>query len=394
VANACFTAGTPFVVDLEGHRRPMEEIQEGDRVLARSEFDPQGPLELKRVEEKFVRTAAVMELVINGQSIKTTAEHPFYVPAQERFVPAGELRVGDLLVSSQRTLIPIESIASLNEITTVYNLRGDEPHGPLELKRVEELFTRTSPIIELEIGGQKIGTTDEHPFYVPAREAFVPARELQVGDQLISHDGQLLRIDAIQSTLQIATVYNLRVTDYHTYFVGCDEWGWSVWAHNAKCGPALVNSREFRESHTRIFGDAGSSGHPTIIAQLQKHANTAAQRAKYTERQLASIQRSKNRAAAATDVAQREKHLRIAARKEKLFMGTQVDTEFKTLVADDPMIKSLGLSITPRGRFGPDIYDAKTKDYWELTTKADWLRGTHQNRYNGHFANGTGVFWS
>ena len=233
-----------------------------------------------------------------------------------------------------------------------------------------------------------------HPFYVPAREAFVPARELQVGDQLISHDGQLLRIDAIQSTLQIATVYNLRVADYHTYFVGCDEWGWSVWAHNAKCGPALVNSREFRESHTRIFGDAGSSGHPTIIAQLQKHANTAAQRAKYTERQLASIQRSKNRAAAATDVAQREKHLRIAARKEKLFMGTQVDTEFKTLVADDPIIKSLGLSIRPRGRFGPDIYDAKTKDYWELTTKADWLRGTHQNRYNGHFANGTGVFWS
>ncbi len=210
----------------------MEEIQEGDRVLARSEFDPQGPLELKRVEEKFVRTAAVMELVINGQSIKTTAEHPFYVPAQERFVPAGELRVGDLLVSSQRTLIPIESIASLNEITTVYNLRGDEPHGPLELKRVEELFTRTSPIIELEISGQKIGTTDEHPFYVPAREAFVPARKLQAGDQLISYDGQLLRIDAIHSTLQIATVYNLRVADYHTYFVGCDEWGWSVWAHN------------------------------------------------------------------------------------------------------------------------------------------------------------------
>jgi hypothetical protein len=117
-----------------------------------------------------------------------------------------------------------------------------EPHGPLELKRVEELFTRTSPIIELEIGGQKIGTTEEHPFYVPAREAFVPARELQVGDQLVSHDGQLLRTDAIQSTLQIATVYNLRVADYHTYFVGCDEWGWNVWAHNTCLTPAQKQS--------------------------------------------------------------------------------------------------------------------------------------------------------
>jgi hypothetical protein len=117
-----------LVVDLEGNSKPIEEIQEGDWVLARSEFDPQGPLELKRVEEKFVRTAAVMELVINGQTIKTTAEHPLYVPAQERFVPAGELQVGDLLVSSQGTLIPIESITSLNEITTVYNLRVADHH--------------------------------------------------------------------------------------------------------------------------------------------------------------------------------------------------------------------------------------------------------------------------
>lgn len=69
-----------------------------------------------------------MELVINGQAIKTTAEHPFYVPAQERFVSAGELQVGDLLVSSQGTLIPIESISQLNEITAVYNLRVADHH--------------------------------------------------------------------------------------------------------------------------------------------------------------------------------------------------------------------------------------------------------------------------
>jgi hypothetical protein len=100
----------------------------GEMILSRNEFDPQGPLELKRVEEKFVRTAAVMELVIQGQAIKTTAEHPFYVPAQERFVPAGELQVGDQLVSSQGVLVPIESISNLNEITTVYNLRVADHH--------------------------------------------------------------------------------------------------------------------------------------------------------------------------------------------------------------------------------------------------------------------------
>jgi hypothetical protein len=28
------------------------------------------------------------------------------------------------------------------------------------------------------------------------------------------------------------TVYNIRVADFATYFVGCEEWGFSVWAHN------------------------------------------------------------------------------------------------------------------------------------------------------------------
>jgi hypothetical protein len=95
-----------------------------------------------------------------------------------------------------------------------------DPQGPLELKRVEELFTRTSPIIELDIAGQTIGTTAAASFYVPAREAFVPARELKAGDQLISHAGQLIAIDAVRVTDQIANVYNMRVADYHTYFVG------------------------------------------------------------------------------------------------------------------------------------------------------------------------------
>jgi hypothetical protein len=31
----------------------------------------------------------------------------------------------------------------------------------------------------------------------------------------------------------VSTVYNVRVADYHTYFVGKEEWGFSVWAHNA-----------------------------------------------------------------------------------------------------------------------------------------------------------------
>jgi len=85
--------------------------------------------------------------------------------------------------------------------------------------------------------GQSIKTTSEHPFYVPAQQAFVPAGQLKAGDQLISHDGELILIDSVSSTDEVTTVYNLRVADHHTYFVGGALWGFDVWVHNARCAP-------------------------------------------------------------------------------------------------------------------------------------------------------------
>jgi hypothetical protein len=140
-------------VDFEGNSRSIEEIEVGDYVLARSEFDAAGPLELKRVEEKFVRVAPVLELVVRGQVITTTAEHPFFVAGEERLVPAGELTLEDQLVDSQ---------------------------------------------------------------------------------------GRPIAIDAIRVTDRLITVYNLRVADFHTYFVGGKLWQFDAWVHNASYAPSSV----------------------------------------------------------------------------------------------------------------------------------------------------------
>ncbi len=40
-------------------------------------------------------------------------------------------------------------------------------------------------------------------------------------------------VSAVERTEEFQTVYNLRIADHHTYFVGCHEWGFSLWAHNA-----------------------------------------------------------------------------------------------------------------------------------------------------------------
>ena len=41
-------------------------------------------------------------------------------------------------------------------------------------------------------------------------------------------------VTAVELTGTPAQVYNFRSADHHTYFVGDDDWGFSVWVHNAK----------------------------------------------------------------------------------------------------------------------------------------------------------------
>lgn len=106
-----------------------------------------------------------------------------------------------------------------------------DPAGPVLPRQVEEVFVRTGRILHLHIEKQVIRTTAEHPFYVQER-GWQAAAALQAGDLLLSHDGRWIAVEEVLDTEEYETVYNLRIADFHTYFVGCGEWGFSVWAHN------------------------------------------------------------------------------------------------------------------------------------------------------------------
>ncbi len=110
----------------------------------------------------------------------------------------------------------------------------DNPEGPLEWKNVEDVFQRFGFVVQLRVGGRVIKTTVEHPFCVRDK-GWLPAGELQRGDLLCSHEGQWLAVEEIVGSGDYGKLYNLRVADYHTYFVGAEGWGFSVWAHNT-CG--------------------------------------------------------------------------------------------------------------------------------------------------------------
>lgn len=130
-----------------------------------------------------------------------------------------------------------------------------------------------------------------------------------------------------------------------------------------------------------------------INDRLKKHAKDAKQEAKLSIKQKASIQRSKDRAINAKTDKDRAYHEMMAKKKERMYMGTQIDTIFKKNVDSDKFLQSEGLRTTPRGKKGPDVYDKSNKEYWDLTTEKDWNKGTHQVKYDRDFGDGTGIFW-
>jgi hypothetical protein len=106
-----------------------------------------------------------------------------------------------------------------------------DPSGPAEPKRVEEVFTATAAVVDLHAGGQVIRTTAEHLFWVRGR-GWTAVADFEPGYELVGHDGQRTRIDRVSEVGGVVAVYNMRIADHHTYFVGDPEWGFSLWAHN------------------------------------------------------------------------------------------------------------------------------------------------------------------
>ncbi len=108
----------------------------------------------------------------------------------------------------------------------------DDAEGAVRVQVVEEVFRRQGPTLKLHIGGKLIETTREHPFYVEGK-GWLPAKDLEVGDMLTSANGNTIAVDEVELLEEIKPVYNMRISTDHTYFVGDDNWEFSIWVHNA-----------------------------------------------------------------------------------------------------------------------------------------------------------------
>ena len=122
----------------------------------------------------------------------------------------------------------IELIAVGDEVAS--RAEGDL-FGDVDWKAVEATFRRTACVAHLHADGQVIRTTLEHPFWADGK-GWTAAGSLKQGDRIATLSGEWITVEELYDTGEWEPVYNLRVADWHTYFVGDEGWGWSAWAHN------------------------------------------------------------------------------------------------------------------------------------------------------------------
>ena len=154
--------------------------------------------------------------------------------------------VAGTLVETADGSMPIEEI-TIGTIVYAYNTDTDET----ALKAVADTFVReSSELVHIEVNGEQITTTPEHPFWVP-QKGWISAIQLRAGDRLQLLNGKYVVIEQVQHEIleTPVIVYNFEVEDFHTYYVSdC-----AILVHN-ECdkkgvgGKGWVGDRKWREN--------------------------------------------------------------------------------------------------------------------------------------------------
>jgi RHS repeat-associated protein len=131
VVQACmrnsFAAGT-LVLMADGTRKPIEQVQPGDMVMA---GDPENDIVRPEPVEVVIVGHGLKHLYdiqVDGDVIEATYNHPFWVIETQSFVWAQNLVPGQHVLLADGRAPPITAISHHDEITTVYNLSIESIH--------------------------------------------------------------------------------------------------------------------------------------------------------------------------------------------------------------------------------------------------------------------------
>lgn len=103
--------------------------EDGDKLLVKS-YDLRAQTAVNRfVEEIAIGTInCYFKLGFDWDKISCSPAQEFYLPEKEQWVPAYQLKVGDLLLTKDNKLVPLRSLEFVNESITIYLLEVADTH--------------------------------------------------------------------------------------------------------------------------------------------------------------------------------------------------------------------------------------------------------------------------
>ena len=101
-------SGATAVLMADGSEKPIEDIQVGDKVLA---TDPEtGEQAAKEVTTVWVHDDTLVNLIVDGEAITTTEDHPFYNVTDGDFQSASEISPGDQVLTDDGRVVTVRGI--------------------------------------------------------------------------------------------------------------------------------------------------------------------------------------------------------------------------------------------------------------------------------------------
>jgi RHS repeat-associated protein len=126
-ARACSFDGATHVLMADGSSKPIKHVRVGDAVVA---VDPEtGERRVSRVTQTFAHKDRFVDLLVDGEVVTTTADHPFWSTTAGRFVRVDELVQGDALLSADGRFVVVRGLRrTAGRRAIAYNLAVEGIH--------------------------------------------------------------------------------------------------------------------------------------------------------------------------------------------------------------------------------------------------------------------------
>jgi RHS repeat-associated protein len=121
-----------------------------------------------------------------------------------------------LVLMADGTRKPIDAVRVGDLVLATDPLTGEQ-----SARRVTHLWVHTDRIVQLDVAGEILSTTANHPFWDATDAAWERADALDAGDDVVGADGHRLRVEGLRAgDGRREPAYNLTVAGLHTYHVG------------------------------------------------------------------------------------------------------------------------------------------------------------------------------